>query len=152
MSDLATTRAAIVGILTGVTGIGRVHSYERYARNNKDLKDLYEIDGRLEGWFVRRISTRSQSPALKITSTVHRWRIRGYRALDDSAQREILFDTTIEQIRAAFAADATLGGVVQTINVDDLAGVQVDDSSPVMFAGVLCHGVRLSLSTRHRET
>jgi hypothetical protein len=29
------------------------------------------------------------------------------------------------------------------------AGVQVPESGPVMFAGVLCHAARLTLATRH---
>jgi hypothetical protein len=151
VSDLAATRAAIVATLSGVADIGRVHSFERYDRAEKDLKALYLYEGRLQGWFVRRLSTRVISPAKGIRTVINRWRIRGYRALDDSVQSEILFDATIEAIRAAFDASSTLGGVVETTHVDDLAGIQLEDSSPVMFASVLCHGARLALSTRHRE-
>lgn len=154
MSDLVATRAAIVALLGGVTGIGRVHSFERYASNERGLRALYEIDGRLEGWFVRRLRTRVTAPALGIRTVIHTWRIRGYRALDDDTQSELAFDAELELIRAAFDESTTLGGVCETTHVDGPdgpAGIQIEEHAPVLFAGVLCHGARLALNTRHRE-
>lgn len=151
MADLVTTRAAIVAVLEGVAGIGRVHSFERYAKAEGKLREIYTIGGRLEGWFVRRTATRVTAPALRIRTVIHRWRIRGYMGLEDAEQSELAFDARLEAIRAAFDASTTLGGVCETTHVDDLAGAQLEDSSPVMFAGVLCHGARFALSTRHRE-
>ena len=56
-------------------------------------------------------------------------------------------DRLIEAVRVAFRHDETLGGVVETTMSDGRAGPQLDDSGPAMFAGVLCHHARLTLST-----
>lgn len=151
MSDLAITRAKIVSLLEEVAGIGLVHPYERYAATEQKLKALYVTGEQLEGWFVRRLSTSVTAPALKARIVIHRWRIRGYMALADADMSEIAFDERIEAIRAKFDESTSLGGVCETTHVDGLAGIQLDESAPVMFAGVLCHGARFSLFTRHRE-
>ncbi|MCP4700274.1 MAG: hypothetical protein GY862_25995 [Gammaproteobacteria bacterium] len=46
----------------------------------------------------------------------------------------------------------TLGGVVCSTVDDSQAGIQIVDSMPVMFAGVLCHSAKLKLNTWHEET
>lgn len=167
MSSLVEIRAAIVARLESVEGIGRVHDYERYAENMKKLKDLYLVPAvpadpeadppvlaqkaYLQGFFVRRISTSVSAPALNSKTVRHRWRIRGYRALDDDGSSELAFDAVLEDIRAAFAADVTLGGVVDTTHVGPEAGLQLEESAPLIFADVLCHGARFSLITEHCE-
>lgn len=68
-------------------------------------------------------------------------------SLDDETQSELAFDNLIEAARDAFREDETIGGAVETTTVDGQAGLQLDDSGPSMFAGVLCHHARLSLAT-----
>jgi hypothetical protein len=74
-------------------------------------------------------------------------------SLDDAAASELVFDDLIESIRDAFAADETLGGTVAQCAVPDdgsgngESGIQLDDTGPAMFAGVLCHVCRLGLNT-----
>lgn len=153
MTALALIRAAIVAKLETVPGIGRVHGYERFADRKSELADLYVAGGQLLGWNVRRIATAETSPAIGRTVVTHRWRIRGFMALADEAASEIAFDTLIEAIGDAFRDDDTLGGTVATCIVEEgsapQAGIQVEDSGPVDFAGVLCHAAQLSLATRH---
>ncbi|TVO70906.1 hypothetical protein FHP88_15745 [Sedimenticola selenatireducens] len=148
MSDMETIRAAIVAKLNSITDIGMVHAYERYAKNSADMKKLYLSDGRFKGWHVRRVTTREKSPATGRWARTYRWKIRGFMALDDADKSEQLFDAFIELICDAVRADDTLGGVVDSCIVGEEAGVQVQDSGPVMFAGVLCHSADLALNTR----
>lgn len=77
------------------------------------------------------------------------WRIQGVMALDDAAASELAMDGLIEALRDAFRDNDTLGDTVATCILpdDSEAGLQQDDGGPVMFAGVLCHGVRLHLNT-----
>lgn len=152
MLDLAAIRAAIVAKLMTVPGIGLVHDYERYAKAEKDFRDIYKSGERILGWHVRRVTTRETSKIVGRHEGLIGWRIRGYMSIDDVAQSELEFDALIEAVRAAFRSDQTLGGSVDSIVTPDgqhLAGLQLDDSGPVMFAGVLCHGCTLSLTTRY---
>ncbi|MBH03977.1 MAG: hypothetical protein CMP08_07620 [Xanthomonadales bacterium] len=153
MSDvaIATIRSTITETLQGIPAIGRVHDYERYASAKADLKALYEYEGQIRGWFVRRAGAAETMPDTRLgrTAVDNRWQIRGYMSLADAEASERAFDALVATIQAAFRTDETLGGVVNTTFFQDRAGIQVDDLGPVLFAGVLCHGARLSLRTRH---
>ncbi|MEW8494240.1 MAG: hypothetical protein AB2604_10580 [Candidatus Thiodiazotropha taylori] len=141
-------RNAIVSNLETIAGIGNVHAFERYAKSQSVMKTLYKYGNRLLGWNVRRVTTSERSEALGRWIRVYRWEIKGYLSLDDSEKSEIVFDNLIEEICSVFRADDTLGGVVDTCIVNNEAGIQVSESYPVLFAGVLCHSARLALNTR----
>ena len=84
-------------------------------------------------------------------SVLTQWRIRGFMALSDAAGTEKTFDDLIDAAADAFRADPTLGGVVfSTLNPQsDETGLQLVQSRPVLFAGVLCHSAELNLYTQH---
>jgi len=145
--SLATIRAAIVAKLNTVSGIGVVHDYERYASQAADFRTLYLTGGQILGWHVRRVSVSSKFIAYGEWEETNSWEIRGYAGLNDADASEIAMDNLVEAIRAAFRADDDLGGVVDSCTTPDAAGIQLTSSVPVMFAGVLCHGVLLSLRT-----
>ena len=148
----ALIRAAIASTLASVTDIGRVHPFQRYAHNLRDLAALYRSDAhnQLRGWNISRVSTAETNNIQARTVEVIRWRILGVMALDDAGQSELAFDDLVESVRDAFAADETLGGTVAQCTDPDGDGescIQVDDISPGKFADVLCHLARLSLLT-----
>lgn len=149
-ATLEQIRAAIVAKMETVDDIGRVHGFERYAREQKRFLELYkpELHDEIRGWFVRRVGTVGTSPALTRHSALHRWRISGFMSLDDERQSEVAFDTLIEALRAAFRADETLNGLIGGMSDGRVSGLQLDESQPVSFAGVLCHSARLTLYTR----
>ncbi len=150
MSDLTAIRAAIVAKLRAVPGIGQVHDYERYAKAEKDFRGLYQDGSRLLGWHVRRVKARETSPSMSRRHRRVTWQIRGFMSFDDAAASEMAFDGLIESVIDAFRGDENLGGVVDATvepDGDGLAGIQLDDAGPVMFAGVLCHAATLSITT-----
>ncbi|MFZ5530296.1 MAG: hypothetical protein ACOY4U_04500 [Pseudomonadota bacterium] len=155
MTTLAEIRAAIVAKLGAVTNAGTVHSYERFAKTEKELRALYEYgvapSNRILGWHVRRVAKSEKSHATGRCVVVNTWQIRGVMGFDDADQSEILFDNLVEAIGDAFRPDDALGGVAETAleDMDGIAGIQVEDSGPVMFAGMLCHSAKLKLVTRH---
>lgn len=155
MPTVEQIRDAIVAKLSAVADIGKVHGFERYAVQAGEMKALYvaTIAGRdqLRGWFVRRLRTAETSDALGRYVVTHDWKIRGYMALEDSAASEKAFDGLIELIRDAFRSDENLGGLISSTVVEDAAGVQVEESAPVLFAGALCHSAGLRLVTRHYQ-
>ncbi len=147
--SLDTIRSAIVAKLEAVSGIGLVHGYERYARKQSDFRAFYEDGDKVLGWFIRRRATRETEETNLRNTVVHTWDIRGYMSLQDAEATELAFDLLIESVRAAFRDDITIGGAVDTTVIDGKVGLQLEDSGPVMFSGILCHGARLSLMTEN---
>jgi len=153
MSMLA-IRQAIVQVLSSVPDIGMVQPFERYAANLQALKQFYfsTTHNSVRGCHVRRLSTAITG---RIDDEVEhaRWRIVMLMAIDDDAQSEVTFDGLLEAVAAAFRTDDTLGDTVAQCTVpadgggSGEAGIQLEDSGPAMFGGVLCHVARLSLNT-----
>tara|TARA_B100001105_G_scaffold251204_1_gene240607 strand:+ start:15540 stop:16019 length:480 start_codon:yes stop_codon:yes gene_type:complete len=151
MSSLAAHRAAILAKLQTVAQLGVLHDEEPYARDNaafqaKYLWDLGSGQKQLRGWFFRRTATREMTLGVGRVMNAHTWRLQGFMALNppDSGKT---FDGLIEAMRQAFRADETLGGIAAPGPLNNPTGVQVLDSGPVSFTGVLCHGATLQLTT-----
>jgi hypothetical protein len=149
-------RLAIGNCLATVPNIGVIQPYERYAKTEKDFADLYlRKDGpqsRVRGWFIRRVTYRETLYLGMQTVLQYDWQIRGFMALQDDLASEIVMDRLVELVRYAFKQDLTLGGVaVAPTDANQPVGVQLAESGPVMFAGILCHGVNLTLTTTHAD-
>ena len=153
MSGLAEHRAAIARALAAVPGMGHVHECERYAAGEAAFRALYLYEtapgqSEVRGWWLRRVATREHSPSTGRTVCAHTWQLRGYAAFADERGSERQLDERVESFRAAVRADPTLGGVCQPGPLaEGEDGVQVVDAGPVRFAGVLCHGIVLKLTT-----
>ncbi|MEW8522553.1 MAG: hypothetical protein AB2552_05820 [Candidatus Thiodiazotropha endolucinida] len=141
-------RNAIAAVIRSVPNTGQVHTFERYANDRSDMKAFYQTGTQLLGWNIRRVRTLERSDYLGDWMRSYRWEIRGYLSIDDSEMTELQFDRLIEAICDAFRADDKLGGLVDTCIIGNEAGIQVLESYPVMFAGVLCHSAKLALNTR----
>ncbi|XAI95671.1 hypothetical protein [Microcystis phage Mae-JY22] len=156
--SLDAIRAAIRIKLEGVSGIGRVYDYERFAKDASAFLALYKdpADGRIRGWWFDRFSTRELDRDTGTVRRVHSWRITGYLGLDDADATGRALQDLVEAIADAFRSDRTLGGTVLDIRdmtQDDApAGVQVDSIDAVMLAGALCHRAGLRLTTETEET
>ena len=156
--SLDTIRAAIKAKLSGVTGIGRVHDYERFAKDAAQFLALYKdgADGRIRGWWFDRVGTREIDSGTVTVRRVHTWRITGYLGLDDADATAKSLQDLAESIGAAFRADRTQGGTVLDIRdmtVEDApSGIQIDAVEAVYFAGMLCHRAQLRLTTETEET
>jgi len=150
MPSVIEVRDAIVATLKSVEKVGQVHAYERYAATNEKLRKFYEYscagDTHLRGWYVRRLTTQEFDGTVNPQQIG--WVIRGFMALSDANESELIFDDVIERIRDAFRDDYDLGGLIDSSVNNDLAGVQLEDANAVMFAGVLCHSARLKLWTQ----
>ena len=126
MSALQAHRTALAALLASVPDAGVVHSFEPYAKTQSEFAAAYV-------WTT-------------FTLNAHTWRITGYMALDDGGATELVFDELVEAIRLAYRLDPTLGGAAQ-LSPADGAGIDVTDSKPVVFCGVLCHSATLQLTT-----
>lgn len=139
-------RAAIAAWLRAVPGIGAVYEYERYAKDDRAMRQFYALGDGLLGWHVRRVG-RVESGDLNEVKTS--WEVRGFMSIADAEASELAFDGLIDQVLAFYRADPTLGGVVLWPALDDVCVPEVTDSGPAFFGGVLCHCVKLRLVTRH---
>ncbi len=156
MTVLAIRTAIRTRMLT-VANIGVVHAYERYANDMVALKALYfsAPHNQIRGWFIRPDSVRETGIAIPAYLEVATWSIRGVMSLSDATQSELVFSDLVEGLRDAFRADSQLGATVTKTGLLQAGadrGLQVDDYGPVSFAGVLCHGVRLRLTTTRERT
>lgn len=142
-------RNAITAKLQSVDNIGIVHGFQRYTRNDNKFRTLYEVDGSVHGWTVRRIGFSEVAYTATVNLVKTRWRIEGVRSLNDEAATEIAFDELVDLISDVFRSDQTLGGAVVSTGNRDEAPIQLEDAGPAMFAGVLCHQARLALTTEH---
>lgn len=151
----AEIRDALGALIAFVPDMGNVHTYERYVREEGKFRDLYlytPASGieQLRGWWMRRVSTQESTLGIGRNMEVHTWQIRGYMALNDFESSEHEFDALIEALRDAVRADPTLGGVCEQSPLgegDATDGLQVVDSGPVLFCGVLCHSALLEIRT-----
>ena len=155
MSDLATIRAAIKTTLSGVSNVGVIHDYERFASKKSEFKALFESNGVMRGWFFFRERTQELDGDTGEVRVLHYWKFYGFEALNDAAGTAKSFQALVEAIVAAFRADPTLGGAIDD-NKDmsqnfGPVGLQTDGIENVMFANVLCHRARLSLTTETTE-
>lgn len=154
MTTLTQIRDAIAAKVATVAAIGQVHKYERFAKGEKDFRLLYEFNGQIRGWNIRRLTRAENSRMMGESDVINRWQIRGFMSMADADASELVFDGLVEDLCAAFRADETLGGLIASTvmpTMNNLAGLQEEDSGPVMFAGVLCHSARLVLYTWHMQ-
>lgn len=144
-------RALIAARLEAIESVGVVHQYERWLKRREDLKALYvgTIGGneRLFGWFIRRVGGSSQRGHTLCAARFDAWEIRGFMALDDADESEMIFDDVIDAIISDFHETRPLGNGVRVMDENEQA-CRLVQSQPVMFAGVLCHSATLALNTK----
>lgn len=149
---MSAIRDAIAATMLSVPDIGVVQLHERYAKASDKLREFYlsPAHQQLRGWFIRRPQIVETDRIQPRSIEYVQWRIQGVMALDDANASELVFDDLIEAMRDAFRANDTLNGTVAQCALAGGrdAGLQLIDAGPVMFAGVLCHGARLSLTTQ----
>ncbi len=138
----STIRAAIKATLSGVTNIGKVHDYERWAVDWSKFLGFFRtgISGvdQIRGWEIGR-----KAPITEDETSVkkHTYSIKGYMGVEDAAQTEKTFNTLIEAVAAAFRSDKTLSGTALGHDF-----IQVEALDTRSFGGVLCHYTELSLA------
>ncbi len=152
--SLATHRAALTALIGSVPAAGAVHAFERYLRDEAKFREayLYTTDNgekHLRGWWIRNTAIRESELGVGRVINEFTWRIRGLRSLQDDLASELEFDQLVEDVRAAFRVDPTLGGLstAEVVSATDV-GIQKIDAGPVLFCGVLCHTALLEVRTR----
>lgn len=148
MTTTVDIRTAIVAKLNAITGVGKVHSFERYANQLSELKAFYLDDDKILGWLLRRASFKKTAIADAIYSIRNNWELRGYMSLRDDKQTELLFDALVDVVQLSLSNDPTFGGIASWVENYEIKATL----EPVMFCGVLCHSVTITFDSQHEET
>lgn len=146
MSGYKLIREALVGLLKSVPGTGRVHNYERFSSKPKDFQALYMQGNDIRGFYVKRQSYRETAYSSMRNKVRTRWVIRGFASLVDADETELAFDDLLDSIAAAVRAKPVLhddaGNALCHTITDDGAGLQLEESGPVMLPGCCATGPR----------
>lgn len=141
----STILSTIKSTIEGVSGIGKVYDYERWAANWGTVLTLYKTTGNIiHGWTISRVSTHRQSLSIGAPEQAHIFRIRGVYGLDDSAGTEKTFQGILNLVAAAFDANMTLSGACLTLAAEwgpmtGQHGLQIEEVDVRAFGNVLCH-------------
>ena len=143
----ATTRAYIESVVEGVSNVGSVHDYQRWAVKWPDFLSRFkvEIGGSdvIRGWTIALQSFTSEyliypnDDGNNIVIRDYVYKIRGYFGLDDAAASEKTAMAVVEDVIEALDADTTLHA--QTEFWDETSPAHLDTFEPRMFGSVLCH-------------
>lgn len=152
--DLSALRAALVATAAGAGAVGVVHDRERYAAEMPALKAFYlhnfgsesEPDERLAGWYLAHKATRFPDRFVRDDD----WHLRGFWAWNEAGNSSHAFDAAVEAIVQAFRTPwRPAAGAVYRAGAQ---GVELVESGPVLFAGVLCHTALLRVTTRSEDS
>ena len=148
MSESA-IRTEIYNIFSGVSNIGKVYDYERWAADWNIFINLFKttIAGKdqIRGWEIRR-STFDKSIMTVGDSedpTGHKYIISGYLGVKDAYETEKVMNALIETIIEALRQHRTLNDKGY---IDSIEGV-IDTRT---FGSILCHCAELTLSCREK--
>ncbi len=139
---LAQIRTEIKNLLETVSGIGKVHDYERWTNDWRTFLNCFNTDNnKINGWMITRIDTRERLQAAgAVNIATHTLAIKGYYGLKDNIESEKTFQDLIESIRSTLRTHNNLNGTCLKSYPP-----QVDVLSPHPYAGILMHQCRIQL-------
>ena len=135
-------REQIKAILAGVSGIGVVHDYQRWAAHwDKFLNLFRDGDGKINGWMITRVKTPEECSTTSHHTRTYHFKIYGFYVVNDAEASELVFqDDLIEGICDAFRSKYQLNSTC-----DDNGPIQVLLVENRTFGGTLCHYCELGL-------
>lgn len=143
----ATTRAYVKSVIDGVSNVGNVHDYQRWAVKWPDYLDKFKatISGSdvIRGWtvscqsFTQEYLIYPNDDGKNIAVRDYTYKIRAYFGLDDANASEKTAMAVVEDVIEALDANTTLHA--QTEFYDETPPAQLDLFEPRLFGGVLCH-------------
>jgi hypothetical protein len=161
---LNTIIAQVVTRLQGVTGIGQVHNYMRWASSEQAFNELALSSGVVNFWQVTRVTTQERWLTGREVWRGHTLRITGGYGLVDATVTERTFQNLVERVAAKFRSyDAwTLGETVESLApyIGELAsasvlqgaigGIQVQEVGHVEKLNKLLHWAELRLGVQDK--
>jgi hypothetical protein len=152
-------KTAIAARLSTVTGIGRIHTYLRWAVQDADFLSLAMTGGVINVWQISRLNTEERWLTTAEVWRAHTIAIYGGYGLMDSNATEETFQNLVERVANRFRSRSawTLDGLVESTApyMGELAstsptlgargGIQVQSVDHRMVHGKLVHWAELRL-------
>lgn len=145
--SLAAIRTQLKTVVEGVTNIGKVHDYERWAAEWSKVLDVFKVtiggEERIQGWTI----TREATPATDFAMTTQESRrhvmvLRAYRVLNDTKESEKEFQDLIETVCTALRGQR-LGKLNGTVTKLFPAQVRIVEHRDL--GGVLVHYAEIAV-------
>ena len=152
--SVSAIRATLYSAVNGVTNVGKVYDYERWANEWDDFLTLFKTTistvVQVRGWEITYRGFANQPPMDFSGKHIraHRFHVVGYMGLDDSLSTEKTFANLAEDVADAIDANATLQGSTYYY----VADVGIDEHEPRMFGGVLCHYALINVIVEEKIT
>lgn len=149
-----TTSAGIVGELSAVEGIGRVHAGDRHIRDDKRLHDLLGVEAErdvsdrmpVRGWFVTRESLTEEPFTQSRTKSTERWMLRGVQSVTAGDGSEASWQALLDRVWAHFRGVTSVG---------DLECLEAASTPAIGFTTIgdrLCHLAEIELEATEEHT
>jgi hypothetical protein len=140
---LADIITAVETILSGVTGVGNVYSYRRWAADDASFANLFVNNGIILAWTITRESTETDDFE-QGSHDHHAIIIRGWMGVKDLANTEATFQALVETVRAAFHTNRTFY-LANVENAEWSERMKVRKVDYVKYGQYLCHYAELEL-------
>ena len=144
-------RDEVQTILSGVSGIGQVHSRIRSITNDRGLQAILVASNIINGWMHTRIGTAVERLTNYENIERHAWLMRGWYSFNDVGDSETTFQALIESIRAAFRDNVRLNDAAEfTEPVQFIENSEPHVMIPPGDGGKLCHFAELRMMIQER--
>lgn len=143
LSNIITAVATILG---GVTNVGKVYSYRRWAADEASFKSLFATGSTILAWTITRESTETDDFDGG-SHDYHAIVLRGWMGVKDSADTEATFQALVESVRAAFQTNRELF-VTGTANAEFSERIKVRKVDYVKYGEYFCHYAELELKVK----
>ena len=144
MKTLNEIKQSIKELAENIPGIGKVYDRYIYAFDEKQVKDLFASDGKINTLMFRPVKRESIGGENKCDELfINRlWKMRliyGYNFTDNSEDK---FDNICEELCRTFNSDLTLSGSIRKHT-----SLSVTDKYDSEYHGILVHNAELEMET-----
>lgn len=137
-------RTSLMARLEAFPALGKLHSYERYSKNSKDLTTLYTDSGKLAGGFLKRPRARVRPGSSMGNGRIEQYELVLVRGWEDAEQSQLQFDNALDDLMENFADQHRVGEWTSVDN--DRIGFELVRNEPAIYAGVLVHYAVLAIT------
>lgn len=159
---------AIAAEVALVSNIGRLHTFQRWARDIHRYLEHFEWDpptgsDQIRGWLLTRESAREELGSFAsnapggfvpagLNRRTHTFLLFGIMSLEDSTSSELTFQDLVEAVCDRFRTNDALRLSGTIASLERLVPPQVDRIDIRTFGSVLCHTVEIRIQAIERIT
>ena len=152
----------IKNLISSVTGVGKIHTFKRWGATDKDFETFAATGGKINAWFITRVSTAERWLTTGEFNRAHLFHISGAYGMKDADATEETFQVLVDRICGRFRSDSgrTLNDTVESVapSFGEISaqsesggaegGLQVTSVGHADFHGILVHFAELHLGVQ----